>query len=199
MSGEKIQLAVYCGALAGMEDLAAVESIEGEYLHLQTRDGSIAPCTYNEEELQTAMQRLPEMMAIIREGIGCGVFFARASGSVRPQGHCEYCDFLVICGKDRQRRQASKRTILPFGASTDSRKLMVRWRMRNECRSGAAPSGNRGNGPFLCGRGLGRDRQDHHFDPAHSALCARTRPRRVRRSHCLASAPLPLLRRRRAK
>ncbi len=108
MSGEKIQLAVYCGALAGMEDLSEVESVQGEYLHLQTRDGSIAPCAYGEDELHAAMQRLSEMMAIIREGIGSGVFFARASGSVRPQGHCEYCDFLIVCGKDRQRRQASK-------------------------------------------------------------------------------------------
>ena len=81
---------------------------QGEYLHLQTRDGSIAPCAYAEDELRAAMQRLPEMTAIIREGIGSGVFFARASGSVRPQGHCQYCDFLVVCGKDRQRRQASK-------------------------------------------------------------------------------------------
>jgi len=108
MSGEKIQLAVYCGALSGMEDLAAVESVQGEYLHLQTRDGSLAPCAFGEGELRTAMQRLPEMIANIREGIDNGVFFARARGSVRPQGHCDYCEFLTICGKDRERRQTSK-------------------------------------------------------------------------------------------
>jgi RecB family exonuclease len=108
MAGEKIQLAVYCGALATMEDLAAVRHIEGEYLHLQTRDGSIAPCAYGDSELRAAVHRLPEMLEIIREGMDRGVFFARASGRVRPQGHCDYCDFLTICGKDRRHRQAHK-------------------------------------------------------------------------------------------
>ncbi|MGD0308924.1 MAG: hypothetical protein ABSC02_06505, partial [Acidobacteriota bacterium] len=45
---------------------------------------------------------------IVREGIEGGIFFARASGSVRPEGHCDWCDFLPICGKDRERRQADK-------------------------------------------------------------------------------------------
>jgi ATP-dependent helicase/nuclease subunit B len=108
MGGEKIQLAVYCGALAGMPELASVESVEGEYLHLQTRDATVEACSYSMQELGTAMQRLPEMLTVISEGIGRGVFPARASGRVFPYGHCEYCDFLVICGKDRRRRQESK-------------------------------------------------------------------------------------------
>jgi hypothetical protein len=91
-----------------MEDLAGVRHIEGEYLHLQTRDGSIASCVYGDSELRAAVQRLPEMLEIIREGMNRGVFFARASGRVRPQGHCDYCDFLTICGKDREQRQARK-------------------------------------------------------------------------------------------
>jgi ATP-dependent helicase/nuclease subunit B len=108
MAGEKIQLAVYCGALVSMPDLAGVRHIEGEYLHLQTRDGSIASCAYDHGELRAAIQRLPEMLEIVLEGMRRGVFFARAHGRVRPQGHCDYCDFLTICGKDRQHRQAHK-------------------------------------------------------------------------------------------
>jgi ATP-dependent helicase/nuclease subunit B len=108
MGGEKIQLAVYCGALAGMPELAAVESVEGEYLHLQSRDGTVAACSYTGDDLRTAMQRLPETLSIISEGIAGGIFPARASGSVFPDGHCDYCDFLTICGKDRKRRQESK-------------------------------------------------------------------------------------------
>ncbi|MGA2263052.1 MAG: PD-(D/E)XK nuclease family protein, partial [Acidobacteriota bacterium] len=96
MAGEKIQLATYYGALSVMEDLAGVESVEGEYLHLQPADGRIVPCSFGEEELRTAAARLPEMLEIIRDGMEGGVFFARSSGRVRPQGHCDYCEYLLI-------------------------------------------------------------------------------------------------------
>jgi len=110
MAGEKIQLAIYRGALSVMEDLKSVEQIDGEYLHLQPRDGKIAACAYSDSELRGAMERLPGVLEIVREGIEGGIFFARASGSVRPEGHCDWCDFLPICGKDREHRQADKRT-----------------------------------------------------------------------------------------
>jgi hypothetical protein len=48
------------------------------------------------------------MLEIIHEGIDGGVFFARTRGSVRPEGHCAYCDFLRICGKDREQRETHK-------------------------------------------------------------------------------------------
>jgi len=108
MAGEKVQLAIYRGALSVMEDLRSVEQIEGEYLHLQPRDGSVASCAYSDGELRAAVERLPGVLEIVHEGINGGNFFARASGSVRPQGHCDWCDFLPICGKDRERRQADK-------------------------------------------------------------------------------------------
>ncbi len=108
MAGEKIQLAIYGGALSVMEEFAAVQHIEGEYLHLQSRDGSIIACAYQDAELRAAIERLPELLEIIQEGVGKGDFFARASGSVRPYGHCSYCDFLLICGKDRMQRQRIK-------------------------------------------------------------------------------------------
>jgi RecB family exonuclease len=108
MAGEKVQLAIYRGALSIMEDLRSVEQIEGEYLHLQPRDGKVAACAYSDGELRAAVERLPGVLEIVHEGIGAGIFFARASGSVRPEGHCDWCDFLPICGKDRERRQADK-------------------------------------------------------------------------------------------
>jgi ATP-dependent helicase/nuclease subunit B len=108
MAGEKVQLAIYRGALSVMEDLRSVEQIEGEYLHLQPRDGSVVACAYSDSELRAAVERLPGVLEIVHEGIDGGVFFARASGSVRPEGHCDWCDYLPICGKDRERRQADK-------------------------------------------------------------------------------------------
>jgi RecB family exonuclease len=108
MGGERIQLAVYYGALGGIPELAALESVEGEYLHLQTRDGTVDACSYGTDELEAATKRLPEMLTVISGWIGRGMFPARASGSVFPYGHCEYCDYLTICGKDRVRRQQTK-------------------------------------------------------------------------------------------
>ncbi|MBP1596203.1 MAG: ATP-dependent nuclease subunit B-like protein [Acidobacteria bacterium] len=108
MAGEKIQLAVYCGALSVMEDLAGTPCVEGEYLHLQPGDGQVLPCSYGDLELREAVRRLPEMLEIIREGMEGGVFFARSRGSVRPEGHCRFCDYLAICGKDRERRESDK-------------------------------------------------------------------------------------------
>jgi len=108
MAGEKIQLAVYCGALRGMEDLKDVSAAAAEYLHLQPRDGKTVPCAFDDAAMQAAAGRLPQMLEIIHSGIAGGVFFARTSGSVRPDGHCEYCDFLLICGKDRMQREEYK-------------------------------------------------------------------------------------------
>jgi len=48
------------------------------------------------------------VLQVIGEGIEGGVFFARTSGSVRPGGHCEFCDYLTICGKDRAQREERK-------------------------------------------------------------------------------------------
>jgi RecB family exonuclease len=108
MGGEKIQLAVYSGALFAMPDLNRVESLEAEYLHLQPTDGKIKPCPYSDADLRAALARLPEMLRIIWEGMQTGIFFARSKGLVRGGDHCSFCDFLPICGKDRAAREARK-------------------------------------------------------------------------------------------
>ncbi|MEJ2247296.1 MAG: hypothetical protein P8Y80_14650 [Acidobacteriota bacterium] len=48
------------------------------------------------------------MLEIIGDGIQSGAFPARTSGMLRPSGHCEYCDYVTICGKDRVQREERK-------------------------------------------------------------------------------------------
>jgi ATP-dependent helicase/nuclease subunit B len=108
MSGERIQLVIYREALVVLGDLGKLESVEGEYLHLQTREGRTESCFFSHEELLAAAKNLPAMLEVYGEGIEQGVFFARTRGSVRPAGHCGSCDYLTICGKDREQREARK-------------------------------------------------------------------------------------------
>jgi RecB family exonuclease len=108
MSGERIQLLIYTGALSVLSGFEGVESIEGEYLHLQPKNGLTVPCDFTEAELQKARQALPDILEMIGDGIENGVFFARTKGRIRPSGHCDYCDYLPICGKDRVRREERK-------------------------------------------------------------------------------------------
>jgi ATP-dependent helicase/DNAse subunit B len=108
MAGERIQLAIYSGALSVMTDLADLRQVAAEYLHLQSGNASIDACVYSNDELNAAIERLPWMLEVFQEGVTGGVFFARARGSVRPYGHCDYCDFLRICGKDREQRERHK-------------------------------------------------------------------------------------------
>ncbi len=108
MSGERIQIAVYRGALSALEAFQNVEEVEGEYLHLQPRDGRVARCFFSAGELREAARNLPEILAILGDGIENGRFFARTAGTVWPGGHCSYCDYLPICGKDRTQREERK-------------------------------------------------------------------------------------------
>jgi ATP-dependent helicase/nuclease subunit B len=108
MSGERIQIAIYRGALTVLNEFGGLESIEGEYLHLQPKDGRIIACAFSDEELQKASQNLPGILEIIGDGLEKGIFFARTHGVIRPYGHCEYCDYLSICGKDRMQREERK-------------------------------------------------------------------------------------------
>lgn len=108
MSGERIQLAVYAGALLELEGFNGLEQIEAEYLHLQPKDGLVVACSFSHEELQGALQALPAVLEAVGDGIEGGAFFARTSGKVRPSGHCDYCDYLPVCGKDRIRREERK-------------------------------------------------------------------------------------------
>jgi ATP-dependent helicase/nuclease subunit B len=108
MSGERIQLLIYSGALSVLEEFKEVETIEGEYLHLQPKDGLTVPCSFTHDELQKAMRALPNILEMVGDGIESGIFFARTSGRIRPAGHCEYCDFLPVCGKDRIQREERK-------------------------------------------------------------------------------------------
>ncbi len=108
MSGERIQTVVYRGALSVLDEFKNVETVEGEYLHLQPRDGKVVPCPFTDDELQKALQELPGILEIVGDGIKNGAFFIRTSGMVRPYGHCDYCDYLQICGKDRIQREERK-------------------------------------------------------------------------------------------
>ncbi len=108
MGGEKIQVALYRGALALLEGFSQVEGVEGEYLHLQPRDGRIVSCAYSDELLEKAYDLLPALLEIIGDGLESGRFFARTKGTVYPDGHCTYCDFLPVCGRDREQREERK-------------------------------------------------------------------------------------------
>jgi RecB family exonuclease len=108
MGGERIQIAIYREALASMNDLAKLDVVEGEYLHLKSDDGDPAPITFTDGELADARMRLRGILEILASGIESGVFFARTKGIIRPNGHCRFCDFLCICGKDREQREERK-------------------------------------------------------------------------------------------
>jgi RecB family exonuclease len=108
MSGERIQIVVYRGALSVLEGFEGVETVEGEYLHLQPKDGRIVQCAFTDGELLEAAAALPDILEILGDGIEGGIFFARTAGTVRPYGHCDFCDYLTICGKDRMQREERK-------------------------------------------------------------------------------------------
>jgi ATP-dependent helicase/nuclease subunit B len=108
MGGERIQVAVYRGALAVLDKFGEVKTIEGEYLHLQPQDAQTVTSSFADGELQNALNALPHVLEAIGDGIESGLFFARTSGKIRPSGHCDYCDFLKVCGKDRAQREERK-------------------------------------------------------------------------------------------
>jgi len=108
MGGERIQIAIYRGALSVLEDLKEIESVEGEFLHLQPGSGTIAPCGFTDIELQAALRRLPRILELVGDGIEGGVFFAKTGGTVSGRSHCDYCDYVSICGKDRLQREETK-------------------------------------------------------------------------------------------
>ena len=66
------------------------------------------PCSFNDEELAEAAKVLPQILEAVGNGIASGAFFARTSGKLWPYGHCNFCDFLSLCGKDRVQREERK-------------------------------------------------------------------------------------------
>jgi hypothetical protein len=108
MSGERIQIAVYKGALSVLNEFSRAKIVEGEYLHLQPKDARIVPSSFTSDELEQASETLPEILEILGDGMESGVFFARTRGMIRPSGHCDFCDYLPICGKDRVQREERK-------------------------------------------------------------------------------------------
>ncbi len=117
MGGERIQIAVYRGALSVLEEFASADTVEGEYLHLQPGDGCVRERPFAHEELLAAQQRLAPLLEIIGDGLEQGIFFPRTSGSVNPIWHCEYCDFLAVCGREqvlREERKAGDEAVVRF-------------------------------------------------------------------------------------
>lgn len=108
MAGEKMQVALYRGALSVLDGFKQVESVEGEYLHLQPKDGDVLDCSFSDDALERAYDRLPAILEIMGDGLENGVFFARTSGTVMAEGHCKFCDYLPVCGKDRMQRERRK-------------------------------------------------------------------------------------------
>ncbi|MDR0311594.1 MAG: PD-(D/E)XK nuclease family protein, partial [Acidobacteriota bacterium] len=108
MGGEKIQLAVYRGALAALEEFAAAESVEAEYLYLQPKDGRIRQSVLTPEQMEAAFADLPRVLRVLDSCMKNGLFFARTHSLVHPYGHCDYCDFQPVCGKDREWREKQK-------------------------------------------------------------------------------------------
>ena len=108
MGGEKIQLAVYRGALASLDEFAAVETVEAEYLYLQPKDGEVMQSALTPEQMETAFTDLPRVLRVLDSCMKNGFFFARTRSIVQPGGHCEHCDFQPVCGKDREWREKRK-------------------------------------------------------------------------------------------
>ncbi len=108
MSGERIQIVIYKEALSVLDEFKNVRVVEGEYLHMQPKDGRVVPCRFTDEELREASRTLPDMLEIVGDGIESGAFFARTRGTIRPAGHCDYCEYLPVCGKDREQREERK-------------------------------------------------------------------------------------------
>jgi RecB family exonuclease len=108
MAGEKMQLAVYRAALSALPEISRSSGVKGEFLHLQPRDGRTVSCSFDPQELQKGVDHLPGILESIGDGIENGIFFPRTRGSVHPRGHCEYCDYLIVCSKDRIQREERK-------------------------------------------------------------------------------------------
>jgi len=108
MGGEKIQLAVYRGALTAIAEFETVESVQAEYLYLQPKDGNVRQSAIDPEQMEEAFADLPRVLRVLDSCMKNGLFFSRTYGAVYPAGHCEHCKFLPVCGKDRVWLQARK-------------------------------------------------------------------------------------------
>ena len=108
LAGERIQLPVYRAAVPAIAGFEKLGSIEGEFLHLQPGDGKIVARRFTAAELEEGCERLPAVLEIVGDGIEAGVFFARTSGLLHGGWQCNYCDYIRICGKDRQQREERK-------------------------------------------------------------------------------------------
>ncbi len=105
MCGEKIQIAVYRRTL--QRDYPGLEEISGEYLHLQSQDGAVVACSFDDGMLRAGVDRLGDTLEIVGDGIVHGAFFARTGGAVQKD-HCLHCGYLPVCGKDVARRAELK-------------------------------------------------------------------------------------------
>ena len=108
MGGERLQLAVYGSALSLVPDLGRLQKVEGEFLHLQLTDGTVAARRFEPEEMERASARLPGILEVVGDGIEGGGLFARTRGALYGDRQCRHCDYVRICGKDREHRDQRK-------------------------------------------------------------------------------------------
>ncbi len=110
MGGERLQLVVYGGALLHIPNLGGLQRVEGEFLHLQLTDGTVAARRFTPEEMERASAKLPGILEVVGDGIEGGRLFARTRGALYGERQCRYCDYVRICGKDREHRDQRKST-----------------------------------------------------------------------------------------
>ncbi len=108
MGGERLQLAVYGGALLHIPNLGRLQQLEGEFLHLQFTDGTIASRRFTPEEMGQASAKLHKILEVVGDGIEGGRLFARTRGALYGERQCRHCDYVRICGKDREHRDQRK-------------------------------------------------------------------------------------------
>ncbi len=108
MSGERLQLAVYGSALSFVPGLGPLQKVEGEFLHLQLSDGTIVARRFEPEEMERAAAKMPGILEVVGDGIEEGRLFARTHGALYGDRQCMYCDYVRICGKDREHRDQRK-------------------------------------------------------------------------------------------
>lgn len=100
-AGERLQLPVY--ALAAR--LLGARRVASEYLFVEEAAGGTGQVTqvpFDEEETDAAVGSLREVLRLIDEAVGKGLFLPKTR-SLRSKEPCRTCDFRDICGPGHER------------------------------------------------------------------------------------------------